>query len=205
MTAQACTVYLVRHGETQWNKIGRMQGHTDIPLNESGIAQAQDVRAILKGIHFDAVYTSDLTRAIETARILINNTNVTIHTLSDLRERSFGTYEGKPSEDTWKELRPILDKHDDTNPLIVKNKVETNSQMRQRVLRALLSVGENNKGKNVLIVAHHGVMKQLLIHIGYSKTHHFPKGSIQNLAFVRLCICGNSISVDSTHGITFNY
>lgn len=202
MSAQPCTIYLVRHGETEWNKIGRMQGHTDIPLNSSGISQAHDLRKILDPIDFYAVYASDLKRALDTARILIHNKNIKIQRDKDLRERSFGMYEGKPSVETWNELRPVLDMYDDTHPLIANNNVETNNQMRKRVIQSLLSIAEKNKGKCILVVAHHGVMKQLLLHIGYSQPHQFPKGSIRNLAYIKLSIHNKVVKVEGIHGIT---
>jgi len=178
MSTQACTIYLVRHGETEWNKIGRMQGHTDIPLNRAGVSQAHELRTILDSIDFYAVYASDLKRALDTARILIHNKNIKIQRDKDLRERSFGMYEGKPSVETWNELRLVLDMHDDTHPLTAHNKVETNNQMRKRV------------------------MKQLLLHIGYSQPHQFPKGSIQNLAYIKLSIHNTVVKVEDIHGIT---
>ena len=65
-------IYFVRHGQTEWNKIGKMQGHKDIELNDEGREQAQVVKEKLQGIKFDKVFSSPLIRATETAKIISN-------------------------------------------------------------------------------------------------------------------------------------
>lgn len=86
------TLLLVRHGETDWNRDGRWQGHSDTPLNELGRRQAHELAATLDGV--DVLYSSDLTRARETAEIVADRLGVEIHLDSRLRERSFGAWEG---------------------------------------------------------------------------------------------------------------
>lgn len=205
MQSHACIIYLVRHGETDWNKIGRMQGHTDIKLNREGIQQARALKKLLTNVTFDFAYSSDLARAKDTANLLLTDQSTQLKTDPELRERSFGHFEGKSSIDTWNILRPVLDHHDDGHPLLHEKQVETNSHMRQRIVKAILTIASSHTGKTVLVVAHHGVMKQLLIHIGHSKTDHFPKGSIHNLAYIKMQITGNHIEVKDTYGITFNH
>ena len=80
------TLYIIRHGETEWNKIGRYQGITDVPLNDNGIAQAKACANALKDVHFDRILSSDLSRALVTAETIRGNRNVDITVDSRLRE-----------------------------------------------------------------------------------------------------------------------
>lgn len=87
-------IYIARHGQTDWNIQHKAQGHTDIPLNETGIQQAEDLRENIRGIEFDAVYASPLKRAAETARIATGGGYDIVYD-DRLMERSFGGFEGK--------------------------------------------------------------------------------------------------------------
>ncbi|HEY5240234.1 MAG TPA: histidine phosphatase family protein [Polyangiaceae bacterium] len=88
-------VYVARHGETDWNAAGRWQGHTDVPLNENGRAQAKALAVRLRGSRLAGVVASDLSRAHETARIVAAELGVTVaYVERELRERSFGVFEG---------------------------------------------------------------------------------------------------------------
>lgn len=87
-------IYLIRHGETDYNKGRRLQGVTDIPLNERGIALAEQTAIGLKGIEFDKIFTSPLVRARRTAEIIRGERKIPIIVTDGLREISFGDYEG---------------------------------------------------------------------------------------------------------------
>lgn len=87
-------IYLIRHGETDYNKGKRLQGTVDIPLNEKGIELAKKTAEGMKDIRFDRIYTSPLIRAKKTAEILRGNRKVEIIPTDGLREISFGDYEG---------------------------------------------------------------------------------------------------------------
>jgi len=88
-------IYFVRHGETIWNKEKKIQGRSDIPLNEYGKELGMITAEALKDIPFDIVYSSPLVRAKETAEILVKNRNLEIHTDNRLLEMSFGEGEGE--------------------------------------------------------------------------------------------------------------
>lgn len=87
-------IYLIRHGETDYNKAGRLQGVTDIPLNSYGIELAEKTAKALETVPFDVIFSSPLIRAYETARILRGNRPVPIIRAEELIELSFGEYEG---------------------------------------------------------------------------------------------------------------
>lgn len=85
---------IVRHGETAWNAEGRIQGHSDVALSERGEAQAKELSLRLKDVKIDAAYSSDLSRASETARRILAKRNVELNLTTRLRERYYGVFEG---------------------------------------------------------------------------------------------------------------
>ena len=87
--------YYLRHGETDWNLQRRMQGRSDVPLNETGIAQAHAAKSLLTGLAIQTVCTSPLARARDTAEIINQALGCPVVTIDDLAECSFGDYEGK--------------------------------------------------------------------------------------------------------------
>src|SRR5205807_6477394 len=89
------TLLLVRHGETDWNRDGRWQGHSDTRLNERGREQARELAGQIDGV--DVIYSSDLARARETAEILAAELGIEVHVDQRLRERGFGAWEGLTS------------------------------------------------------------------------------------------------------------
>ena len=94
------TIYLVRHGETEWNYTGKYQGQTDVPLNERGILQAQQCSLAMNEITFDKVICSDLSRAYITAKMIVGSRHVDIVKDKRLREINFGAWEAL----TYKEI-----------------------------------------------------------------------------------------------------
>lgn len=100
--------YFIRHGQTDWNLEGRMQGHTNIPLNATGIAQAQQACASLQTLGITRVISSPLSRALQTAEILAASLNLPVETDANLMERTFGSYEGRLTEEVRAEhnLKP---------------------------------------------------------------------------------------------------
>ena len=90
----AMDIYLIRHGETDWNKTKRLQGVTDIPLNACGIELAEKTAEGLKDVPFDRIYTSPLIRAKKTAEIIRGDRPVELVVTDGLKEISFGEYEG---------------------------------------------------------------------------------------------------------------
>jgi broad specificity phosphatase PhoE len=91
------TLLLVRHGETDWNAEGRLQGHTDRPLSDLGRRQARQLAGELASEELDAIYSSDLARARETAEIVGERLGLPVVLDPDLREKDWGTWEGLTS------------------------------------------------------------------------------------------------------------
>lgn len=101
-------LYLIRHGQTDWNVKAALQGRTDIPLNDTGRQQAQQARRRLEGIRFDAVYSSPLSRAFETACIVSGWPAQRIVKDPRLTEIAFGPYEGKDTHTLGAEFAPFF-------------------------------------------------------------------------------------------------
>ena len=87
-------LYIIRHGKTDWNVLHKLQGRTDVPLNEEGRRMAEAAREEYRDVHFDVCFCSPLVRAKETAEILLRGRDVPILTDSRLAEMGFGSYEG---------------------------------------------------------------------------------------------------------------
>ncbi|WP_420848057.1 histidine phosphatase family protein, partial [Neobacillus citreus] len=92
-------ICIVRHGETEWNAIGRLQGRSDIPLNAKGIKQAEESGEYLKNSQWDVIITSPLQRAKKTAEIIKTYINVPLVVMDDFKEKSFGDAEGMTIEE----------------------------------------------------------------------------------------------------------
>ena len=87
-------LYIIRHAKTDWNELHRLQGRTDIPLNQTGIQMARDAGAEYREVHFDVCYCSPLSRAVRTAELLLEGRGVPIIRDERLVEMGFGEYEG---------------------------------------------------------------------------------------------------------------
>ncbi len=144
--------WLVRHGQTDWNLEGRFQGQADMPLNQTGLNQAYELAEKLKGVHFHAIYSSDLVRALQTARALANGHIIQID--RRLREVNQGEWEGM-HYGTIKDLYPsqIQKRRDD--PLNARPPGgESLPELARRVLECIDEIAERHPAQRVLIVSH---------------------------------------------------
>jgi broad specificity phosphatase PhoE len=149
------TLLLVRHGETDWNRDGRWQGHSDTHLNDSGREQAARLADELDGV--DVIYSSDLARARETAEIVAERVDLPVHLDQRLRERSFGAWEGKTGPEIESEFAAAHAKWlaggpgaDDAEPF---------AEFAARVESFLAEVVARHPDETVLIVAHGGSIR----------------------------------------------
>src|SRR5438105_5702187 len=140
------TLLLVRHGETDWNADGRLQGHTDRPLSDFGRRQARQLADELAGEELEAIYTSDLSRARETAEIIGDRLGLATVLDPDLREKDWGTWEGLTAVERDR----------------VEFVGETTEAHQERILRALRRIAERYPGdRRVLVVTHGGSMRRV--------------------------------------------
>lgn len=145
--------FLVRHGETDWNLAGRIQGATDIPLNDTGRDQARATGIKMQGRKWDVIVSSPLARAFETASIIASLIGLPEPTPIDgLVERNYGEAEGM----TGPELESA---YPSDSPVPGR---EERSDVKVRVLAALHELARDYPGKNVVVVAHGGVIRSVL-------------------------------------------
>ncbi|HUD44086.1 MAG TPA: histidine phosphatase family protein [Patescibacteria group bacterium] len=202
MKNNVCTIYLVRHGRTDWNDKKLVQGHTNIPLNLEGQTTAQELAKEFRDIKFDKIYTSDLSRARETAEIIALGHKLAVETTKALRERNFGNVEGK-SHDIFPEMNRLLDSLDDKTRYSYKfdsnMEMENDEEVMNRFIPFLREIAIANPGKTVLVVAHGGPMWMFLVKLGFSDYQHFLE--INNLAHIKLESDGVDFFIKETKGI----
>jgi probable phosphoglycerate mutase len=144
------TIYVLRHGETNWNQQGRVQGSTDNSLNAKGREQASAVASQLANISVDHIYSSGLTRAVQTAEAFKGKAPITPQPM--LNERSFGIYEGKIENEVAKDWRPRLASLNDD-----MEGGESLASIAKRVGQATREIVQRHPGGTIMIVAHGGV------------------------------------------------
>lgn len=142
------TLLLVRHGETDWNADGRLQGQTDRPLSDYGRRQAQQLAGEVADGSFEAIYASDLSRARETAEIVGERLGLDVSLDYGLREKDWGTWEGLTTVE-----RDRVE--------FVGESTEAHSE---RMLRALRRISDRHPGEaRVLVVTHGGSMRRVQV------------------------------------------
>ena len=155
-------IIAVRHGETAWNVDTRIQGHLDIPLNETGRWQARQVGQALAEEPIHAVYSSDLSRAWDTAQEIARAAGLEAVAHSGLRERGFGQFEGR----TFREIESLWPDHATQWRQRVPHWVppeggESLLALRERIERTVHELAARHAGEQVVVVAHGGVLDAL--------------------------------------------
>ena len=182
---------IVRHGETTANALNIIQGHTDVPLNERGVQQAARVAEALKDEKFDAVYSSDLSRAMMTARAIVPEGEII--ELKALREWNLGFWQGKNLNEIQKEYSEEYAGFCRGEADLRIPGGETQNELRKRVYDFLSSLPEKHpEGGKILMVSHGGVIRSLFpILIGGSDTF-FKPPKVGNCSISRFLWLGDS-------------
>ena len=149
---------LVRHGETQWNAAGRIQGHLDIPLNATGLAQAAAIGERLGGEAFDAILSSDLERALQTARPIVRYSEQTLVPDPRLRERHLGVLQGLTGEEAAMRQPQAWQAFKARSPNAALEGGETLADFSRRVVGLLEELPKTYSGGRLLLVTHGGVL-----------------------------------------------
>ena len=149
-------LYLVRHGETEWNREGRAQGRADIPLNEAGVAQSQALADAFASMDVAAVMSSSSRRAVNTAEAIASPHGLSVTADDDLRELDFGGLDGAPLRD-MREMFPDFFEHWTRDPATAQfpDGGETLQALQERTWAAVEAVARSHEAQaNVIIVSH---------------------------------------------------
>jgi glutamate-1-semialdehyde 2,1-aminomutase len=158
-------IIIIRHGETEWNQTGRFQGHSDVPLSETGRAQAEALGRNLALDHVDAIYASDLIRAMETAAPLAARFGLTVTPDPLLRELNFGAWEGRSFNDVNAENPDAMKQfYNDPECADIPNS-EPFPDFQKRVAGRVREIAAEQRGKRVVIVSHGASIRILLTDI----------------------------------------
>jgi alpha-ribazole phosphatase len=156
------TLYLVRHGETEWNAEQRFQGHSDVPLNENGRRQAEAIAQHLATQELDAIYASDLSRAWDTAAAIAAHHDIELAAEANLREGSFGQWEGLTyAEIEQRDPKAVAAWHEDISSFSPPAG-ESIHQLHDRVAAAYRQIAARHADQTVLLVAHGGSLQMLI-------------------------------------------
>lgn len=180
-------LFVFRHGETEWNRLQRFQGHSDIPLNEVGKTQALALREFVKDLSLEAILSSDLKRAFSTAQIAIEGLDIPVFSTQELREIHLGEAEGLTKEETeirfgsefttrWRQAH-----FSDLDMRFPEG--ESCRETIERLDRALRDFGSKNTYKRVGISTHGAILRRYLLRLSEGK---FPQFGIPNCAVFHL-------------------
>ena len=169
-------LYIVRHGETEWNVIKRFQGQLNTPLTEKGMEKLRETGKNLENVLFEEVYTSELERTVKSAEIILNenrgykNKKMELKKLAELNEVYFGVWQGLKYEEVF------LKYPEEANNYFynVKNykaenvEAENLKDALERFLRGINKILDNHKSGNILIVTHGTVFEMFINYVGNS-------------------------------------
>jgi len=158
MLIDMTTIFLIRHGETEWNRNGRWQGHADIPLSEDGRAQARALAQRFKqeGVSFDYLYASDLSRALETAQVIGAALGMSVHPFPAAREVNVGSWSGLTRAEIIAQYPGAF------TSFFYSPDGESQELFTSRVGEGLLQLVERHPGTRLAIVTHGGTIRAML-------------------------------------------
>ncbi len=194
------SLILVRHGETEWNRAGRIQGHSDSALTSKGVAQAEAMGVRLhegrSSEVIDHVFSSDLQRATQTASIITALTGHQVSFDERLRERAFGIAEGKTYAEIDRDHPEMFSRIRKTDPDFAAPGGESRHQFQARIVGVLTSIVTANRNKRVLVITHGGALASVyrwLNGLPASSPHHID---IPNVAYNRINVAERAWQIE---------
>lgn len=156
-------IYLIRHGETEANRMGIIQGQGNNPLNNTGKSQAKQLAKVLTDHHFDAIYSSDLIRTQQTAKPLAQHKKLSISKKSELRERHHGEFEGKVWDDVIANNPNYIQEayRQDVSPFDMEN----NQDLIKRIKPFFVSQRALHPNKIIAVFTHGGLKRNIIAHL----------------------------------------
>jgi 2,3-bisphosphoglycerate-dependent phosphoglycerate mutase len=192
MVEPTLKLWLVRHGETTWNSERRAQGHLDVPLSSLGRDQATMLAHRLRGTSFDAIYSSDLSRALETARIVNSNLGGRSQVLADARwrEQMLGALQGLSTG----EVAAMLEARGATRPVLVTERypdAESRAELMERVKLGLQELIRRHPDGRVIVFSHGGSIRAATSVLLGDLDQKLNFGGLENTSITRFRIFSN--------------
>ncbi|MGL5648382.1 MAG: histidine phosphatase family protein [Clostridium sp.] len=188
------TIYLTRHGQTEWNLEKRLQGRGNSPLTKFGVERAEELSKRIEGMELDKIYTSPIERAYKTAEIIKGKKEVEFLEEEALMEMSFGDFEGQKIDDLAK-----MDNDFDMSLIMTGNTEikapngETLEEVRSRVKNIMDKIIKEDDGKNILIVTH-GITLKALMH--YFKDEEANTEVMGQATLTKIIIDANGVNIE---------
>jgi broad specificity phosphatase PhoE len=157
------TLLIVRHGETEWNAEGRIQGHTDIGLSEKGAEQARSLGQRLADRQIDVAYSSDLKRTSETAKLALGGRDITLNETPRLREYNKGIFEGMTLSEIQEKFPAEYPKYLEKDLSYAPEGGETTRDVSTRMASIFAEIKANHLDETVLVVSHGGVLRAAMV------------------------------------------
>jgi broad specificity phosphatase PhoE len=175
-------IYLVRHGETDYNKERLLMGQLDIPLNELGLSQAEKIGKILENKEISKIYSSDLIRASKTAEIVKNTQNIPLELIPNFREHTFGKMDGMKWSSKWDEM----EKNEFDN-ILLKEGGESFTHFEKRIWDTYIKItSKHSIDENLLIISHGGCIRVIIMKILNATEEIFSNLSIDNCSLTTI-------------------
>lgn len=168
-----CRLFLVRHGETDWNTNLRFQGQSDIGLTELGRAQAIKLGRTLAAENISAIYSSDLSRAVDTAKIIAGGHDLNIVKMPELREINFGVWEGLTGEEIRKQYGALYEKWRNNTTEVTIPQGESLAAVAGRTVGAIRRLVDRHNNESVIVVTHGGVIRCIVADVLRMDLNHF--------------------------------
>ncbi|CAM4220800.1 histidine phosphatase family protein [Vibrio neonatus] len=157
-------IFLLRHGQTQWNVEGRLQGQKNSPLTEMGVQQSIQARKLLEQFEIHKAYVSPLLRAVDTSEILLEGRGVDVSTSESLKEIHLGAWEGKLRADAESANPEQYQLFLNSSEQFELQGAETFQQLQARLVAELEAIFAKEKHKNIMVVSHWIAIKTILAH-----------------------------------------
>lgn len=196
--------YILRHAEAENNIKNIIGANSD--LTEEGKVQAKMAAEKLAHVHIDAIFSSDLVRAKNTAKIIARSRKRQVIVHKELRERNYGKYEGVSRKKYREEMKEVLKKMETMADEEIKSfrrheGFETDKELMARFTSLLKHFATSYKGKKLLIVTHGLVMRAFLIHLGFATYKTLPPFAVDNTGYIKITCNGANFFVEETYGI----
>ncbi|HHV46691.1 MAG TPA: histidine phosphatase family protein [Tissierellia bacterium] len=177
-------IYLARHGESQWNILKMIQGQKDVPLTEKGINQAKLLGKRLKGEKIKKIYSSDLLRAYETAKIVGEIINVEVIALKEFREINFGIWEGMSNDELYKYYEEEYELWLRNPEKLILEGAETLYDLQKRAISGINKIinTKDSSINNILIVSHSATIKAIILGLLDMDISHYKNLALDNVS-----------------------